>query len=64
MTNPDVRDVAAAYALGALDAAERAAFERALGADAALQVEVDAYREVAGWLALAARVRDLAMDLR
>lgn len=46
------RDLAAAYALGALDAAETKAFEALLARDAALAREVAEYREVAALLAL------------
>jgi len=47
------RDLAAAYALGALDAPEAKAFEELLARDAELAREVAEYREVAALLALA-----------
>ena len=47
------RDLAAAYALGALDASEAQAFEELLARDAELSREVAEYREVAALLALA-----------
>lgn len=47
------RDLAAAYALGALDAAEAQAFEALLARDSQLSREVAEYREVAALLALA-----------
>ena len=47
------RDLAAAYALGALDAADAKAFEELLARDAELAREVAEYREVAALLALA-----------
>jgi anti-sigma-K factor RskA len=46
------RDLAAAYALGALDAVETKAFEALLARDAELAREVAEYREVAALLAL------------
>lgn len=46
------RDLAAAYALGALDADEAKAFEALLARDAGLAREVAEYREVAALLAL------------
>jgi len=49
----NVREQAAAYALGALGASERVEFEAAMAADAAVRAEVEAYREVAGLMALA-----------
>lgn len=55
MTSPgDFRDDAAAYALGALDADARRAFEVQLAGDPTGQEAVDAYREVAALLAFAA----------
>jgi anti-sigma-K factor RskA len=48
------REDAAAYALGSLDAEAQAAFERLLASDASLGADVEAYRRVAGVLALAA----------
>ncbi|MEO6446273.1 MAG: anti-sigma factor, partial [Gemmatimonadaceae bacterium] len=54
MTHQELRASAAAYALGALDGAELAAFEAHLEACAECRVEVDAHREVAGLLAYAA----------
>ena len=54
MTAPAMHDDAAAYALGAMDAGERAAFEALLAADAALGGEVERFREVAALLAYAA----------
>ncbi|WP_232331391.1 anti-sigma factor [Agromyces laixinhei] len=48
------RDDVAAYSLGALDADERAAVERALGADAELRDEADGFAETAAQLAGAA----------
>lgn len=46
----DVRDLAPAYALDALDEFDRARFERALAASPELQAEVAAFREVASGL--------------
>lgn len=43
-----MKDLAPAYAMGALDADERARFERALADDPALAAEVAAFRDVAG----------------
>lgn len=54
MTDHPWQESAAAYALGALDADERAAFEAHLAGCAACRVEVQAFREVAGLLAGAA----------
>jgi anti-sigma-K factor RskA len=54
MTHPVVRDDAAAYALGALDAGDQVTFEQLLAGDASLGDDVEAYRRVAGLLALAA----------
>lgn len=45
-----LHELAAAYALGALDELERARFERALAASPRLQAEVDAFRETAASL--------------
>lgn len=53
-TTPSMRDLAAAYALGALDAEETARFERALADDPSLADEVAAYTEVAGLMGSAA----------
>lgn len=53
----DPRDLAAAYALGALDPAEAGAFEAALADDAAVARDVAEYREVAALLALAESAR-------
>lgn len=53
MSPSDYRDDAAAYALGALDAEAKRAFETAMASDAEMRQEVDAYREVAALLALA-----------
>jgi anti-sigma-K factor RskA len=49
-----LRDLAAAYALGALDAEEAAVFEREVANSPDLAREVAAYREVAALLGLAA----------
>lgn len=57
MTEPvreRLRDLAAAYALGALDADETRAFQAELGSFPELQREVAEYREVAALLALEA----------
>ncbi len=54
MTAPAMRDDAAAYALGAMDAGERAAFEELLAGDVALGADVERFREVAALLAYAA----------
>lgn len=51
MNSPNWSDLAAAYALDALDAEERQAFEDRLARDPGLQDEVDSYREVMGLLA-------------
>lgn len=54
MNAPDraeLRELAAAYALGALDAAESASFEAAMAADPALAREVAEYREVQALMA-------------
>jgi anti-sigma-K factor RskA len=48
------RDDAAAYALGAVSAPEREAFERLLQRDPALVLEVDTWREVVAMLAYTA----------
>jgi len=56
------RDLAAAYALGALDATESRAFEDVLAHDAELAREVAEYREVAALLALAVPVSSSPTD--
>ena len=56
MTDATIRDDAAAYALGAMDAGDRAAFELLVERDAALGRDVEAYRRVAAMLAYAAPV--------
>jgi len=48
---PDMRDLAPAYALGALDGEEKRAFEAALATSPELQREVAEYREVSAVLA-------------
>ncbi len=58
------RDLAAAYALGALDAGEAAAFEAQLAQDAELAKEVAEYREVAALLALAEPAAEPGSGLR
>jgi anti-sigma-K factor RskA len=58
------RDLAAAYALGALDAAEARDFEALLERDADLAREVAEYREVAALLALAEPATQPAHGLR
>lgn len=57
-------DLAAAYAIDALDAEERAEFETRLATDAELRREVDAYREVAADLAAAAPTAEAPAALR
>jgi anti-sigma-K factor RskA len=52
-THEQLRESAAAYALGALDAEDRAVLEEHLPECAACRAEVDAYRDVAASLALA-----------
>jgi anti-sigma factor ChrR (cupin superfamily) len=63
-TSQDPKDLAAAYALGALDAEERARFEASLAKDARLRAEVDGYRTVVAHLALAAAPMPVPADLR
>jgi anti-sigma-K factor RskA len=50
----DMRELAAAYALGAVDADERAALDALLAHDADFRREVDAFREVGALMAYAA----------
>lgn len=57
-------DLAAAYALGALDADETRAFEAELAKSQTLQREVAEYREIAPLLALGADAREVGPDLR
>jgi anti-sigma-K factor RskA len=53
MTHQELKDSAAAYALGALDVGERSAFETHLDSCADCRAEVVAYEEVSGLLAYA-----------
>ncbi len=55
-SEPEVHDLAAAYALDALDDAERAAFERHVSSSAALQAEVAEHRATLDHLADATAV--------
>lgn len=64
MTPPNWADLAAAYALDALDPDERRAFEAQMAADPALRDEVDSYREVMGLLADAVPARPAPDTLR
>jgi anti-sigma-K factor RskA len=50
LPDADLRELAAAYALGALDEFERARFERALAGSAELQADVEAFRATAASL--------------
>jgi anti-sigma-K factor RskA len=56
MTHDELQQSAAAYALGALDAGEREAFEAHLEACEGCRTEVDAYEEASALLAYAAPV--------
>src|SRR3990172_8645759 len=58
------QDLAAAYALGALDAAEARAFEVVLATSAEAQRELAEYREVSALLALGAGAQAPAPELR
>lgn len=64
MTAPNWADLAAAYALDALDAEERRAFEAQMAVDPSLREEVDSYREVMGLLADAVPPRTAPASLR
>lgn len=64
MNGPNWADLAAAYALDALDAEERRAFEAQLAVDPALQAEVDGHREAMGLLADALPPRSAPASLR
>jgi anti-sigma-K factor RskA len=56
MTHEELQQSAAAYALGALDAGERSAFEAHLDVCAGCRAEVEAFTEVSALLAYAAPV--------
>jgi anti-sigma-K factor RskA len=60
MTHAELREQAAAYALGALEAPERAEIERHIVACDGCRVEIDTLREVASLLALATPAVDPA----
>lgn len=64
MSGHEQLDQAAAYALGALDAAERAAFEAHLATCAECRAEVQAFRETAAQLAAGAGGATPSGDLR
>src|SRR5687767_11791337 len=64
MTEHAWTDYAASYALDALDADEKAAFEAHLEGCEQCRAEVRAYRDVAGQLAQAAPQRDPPAHLR
>lgn len=57
-------DAAAAYALGAVDASERATLDALMTSDAEFRREVDRYREVVGLMGLAAPTRVAPTGLR
>lgn len=64
MTGPNRADLAAAYALDALDPEERRAFEAEMARDPSLRAEVDSYREAMGLLAEAVPRRSAPSALR
>ena len=64
MSRPEWMDQAAAYALGALDADERAAFEARLAEDRQLREEVAAYRRVVDEIGTLAGSVDPPAELR
>src|SRR4051794_16157689 len=61
---PSPSDLAAAYALGALEPEEARAFERLLAESESLRREVADYREVGAMLALGAEAPALDASLR
>jgi anti-sigma-K factor RskA len=64
MTQRDLHDAAAAYALGAVDAAERVALDALFARDEEFRREVEQYREVTGLMAFAAPVVAAPAGLR
>ena len=64
MNDHDWSDNTAAYALGALDGAENAAFEKHLATCERCQLEVESYRNVVGLMSVSVPLVDVPADLR